>query len=280
MNSRILIGLIAVAAFAEPKIAFEVVSVKPTAPGPMNQIRMMRSSDPGRVRFAGFSLRALIRTAYRIKDFQVEGPEWIDSARFDVEGKFPEGVGEDKVPEMLQTMLADRFKLTVHHENKEHGIFALVAAKGGPRLKPTEAPAPDPNLQPSGPGGGPSHRGMMTVQVDGDGAHVKAMGTTLSNLSELISRFAERPIIDMTGIQGEYDFDLVLSPEALQGGTVHVVAGGGDHSPEGGNPADAASGKAGTIHEAVQAYGLKLEARKAPMDMLIVDHIEKTPTEN
>lgn len=265
-------ALICCMAFAQqpaPKLSFEVVSIKPSAPQPMNQMRMQRSSDPGRVRFNSFSLRDYIRLAYRIKDFQVQGPEWIDSARFDVEGKFPEGATEAQVPEMLKSMLEDRFKLTVHRETKDHAVFALVAAKGGPKLKPAEAPAEGAPAGRGGRGGG------MTVQVDDQGAHLKASGATLASLAEMLSRFAERPVVDMSGIEGQYDFDLLLSPEALRagrGGPAITGPARGDN----GSPADAASSGPGTVHEAVQSYGLKLEPRKAAMDMVIVDHIERT----
>jgi uncharacterized protein (TIGR03435 family) len=260
------------AAYAQPseKLAFQVVSIKPAEPMPMNQVRMNRSSDPGRVRLTGFALKDLIRLAYRVKDFQVEGTERIDNARFDVEGKFPAGVTEDKVPEMLQAMLAERFKLTIHRDTKEHGIFALVPGKGGPKLKAAdlgEGPPPGAN-----PGRGGLPAGAMRVQVDDQGAHVKASGVTLSQLAEMISRFSERPVVDMTKIEGMYEFDLVLSPDSLRGAG-HPAAGAS-------GPSEAASEGPGTVHEAVQRYGLKLAPRKAPMEMIVVDHIEKTPTEN
>ena len=234
--------------------SFEVVSIKAAQPSPMNQIQMRQSSDPGMVRYSNHSLRDLIRIAYRIKDFQVQGPEWMDTARFDVTGKLPAGASEQQVPEMLQSMLTDRFKMTVHREKSDHAVFALVAAKGGPKLKAAENPVAS---------GAP--RGRMQVEVGDDGAHVKAASVTLSGLSEMISRFSERPIVDMSGIEGQYDFDLVLSPEALR-----AARGGG---------AEAAPSQ-GTIHEALEKYGLKLEPRKAAMDTVVVDHVEKIPTEN
>ena len=261
---------------ASERLSFEVVSVKPAEPQPMNQIRVMNSSDPGMVRYRGYSLRLLIQLAYRVKEFQVQGPEWLDSTRFDVEGKLPAGVSSDKVPEMLQTMLAERFKLAVHRDSKEHAIFALVAGKGGPKLKASEAP---PAGTPAPGRGGP----RMMVRVDEKGAHVEANGATLGGLADMLSRFSELPVVDMSEIQGQYDFDLVLSPEALRagrGGGGPMMMGPGPGGDGGGRPAEAASEGAGTIHEAVQAYWLKLERRKAEMVTIVVDHIEKTPIEN
>ena len=283
------------------KLSFEVVSIKPAAAQAPNQVRMMRGGDPGRARFAGFSLRDYIRIAYRVKDFQVEGPAWIDSDRFDVEGKLPEGASESQEPEMLQTMLEERFGLKLHRETKDHAIFALVPAKGGAKLKPTEAKAmaglPGLDGPPPARGGrGGLPRNAMMIQMDDQGAHVKAAGVTLGQLSEMLSRFTERPVIDMTKIDGQYDFDLVLSPEALRaargsGGGMMLTgpppgAGGGapgagaaSGGGESGRPADAQM-SGGTIQEAVERYGLKLEPRKAAMEILVVDHIEKAPVEN
>ena len=275
------------------KLSFEVVSIKPSAPQPMNQMRMMRGGDPGRARFTGFSLCDYIRIAYGVKDFQVEGPAWIDSDRFDVEGKLPDGASESQEPEMLQSMLEERFHLKLHRETKDHAIFALVPGKSGPKLQVSEAkPVAGGNLAgppplPNGRGGLP--RNAMMVQVDDQGAHVKAAGVTMGQLAEMLSRFAERPVVDMTKIDGQYDFDLVVSPENLRGGRgpgggmmltgPPPGAGGAPGGGESGRPADAPMA-GGTIQEAVERYGLKLDPRKAAMEILVVDHIEKTPVEN
>src|SRR5439155_22412543 len=124
------------------------------------------------------------------------------------------------------------------------------------------------------PGRGGPRGGGMQIIVDEAGAHMKAPAATLSNVGEMISRFSERPVVDMTGIQGLYEFDLVFSPEVIRGG-------GG---PRGGGPPPGVGGDsgstAGSIYDSVQKYGLKLEARKAPMDMLIVDKALQAPSEN
>ena len=120
------------------------------------------------------------------------------------------------------------------------------------------------------------------VTVDDAGAHLKANSVTLASLGELVSRFSDRPIVDMTGIQGQYDFDLVFSPENLRGGG----GGGGGRAmagPGGGGAppsSEGASDAAGSIYDSVQRYGLKLDSRKTAMEMLVVDHMEPKPTEN
>src|SRR5947209_7412353 len=119
--------------------AFEVASIKAAAP-PVNGRMMIRmAGDPGRVDYANVSLRDVIRIAYGVKEYQVSGPDWISATRFDILAKLPEGAPREEVPQMLQTLLAERFKLTVHRETKEHSMYALVVGKNGPKLKPAEA---------------------------------------------------------------------------------------------------------------------------------------------
>src|SRR5687768_12596258 len=138
-----------------PTPAFEVASIKPA--GQINPARIAAGAmrigmtvDAARVDIGFFSLADLIRTAYRVKPYQIIGPDWINSDRFNIQAKIPEGVSKDLVPEMLQALLAERFKLKFHRENKEISVYALVPGKNGPKLKesPKEA-APDPNAPPA-----------------------------------------------------------------------------------------------------------------------------------
>lgn len=291
MKSWILCAFLlsCLAAWSQPpqeKPAFEVASIKPADPSPMGKMQIGMNADAGMLRYNNVSLKDCIRVAYRVKDYQVEGPAWISDTRFNIVAKLPAGSSEDQIPEMLQTLLADRFKLTLHRETKEHAIYALVVAKGGPHLTPAEVPtgeaAPGGNGVRRGAG-----RGLMMMRMGPDGVHLKAASSTLAGLGEMASRFTDRPIVDMTGIQGQYDFDLVFSPETMRnmpGGMMRgpgpgpgPVGGGGGEPKQG---ADMPSDAGGTIYEAVERYGLKLVPRKAPMEILTVDHIEKTPTEN
>src|SRR5260370_14808764 len=125
-------------------MAFEVASIKPAAPlNPrqlmMGQQRVGMKVDAARVDIANLSLADLVRIAYRVKPYQIAGPDWMKGDRFDILGKLPEGASPDQVPEMLQELLAQRFKLAVHRETKEHAVYALVVGKNGPKL--VEAPA-------------------------------------------------------------------------------------------------------------------------------------------
>ena len=153
-----------------PGPAFEVASVKPAAPldrGQMlsGQMHVGMKIDAARVDIGGMSLADLIRVAYRVKPYQVSGPDWMASERFDVLAKLPEGASREQVPEMLQALLAERFKLTVHRESKEHAVYALVVGKNGPKLKES---APDADA----PAGGDAPA-ALDVHVSGRGENTQ-----------------------------------------------------------------------------------------------------------
>ena len=261
------------------KIAFEVASIKPANPMPMGQVQIGMKVDGSLLQYSNVSLKECIRAAYRVKDFQVEGPDWLGSARFDIVAKLPEGSPRSQVPEMLQALLAERFKLALHRDSREHAVYAMVVAKGGAKLKPAEiAPPGDPAPGPDA-GRGETPRGAIETTLDSSGMHFKASAVPLAALADLVSHWCERPVVDQTGIEGLYDFDLAISPEALRdlpaGGAMTMRQGGGEPPP-----IDARAEPAGSIFEALQRYGLKLEPRKAPMEVLTVDRIEKEPTAN
>jgi uncharacterized protein (TIGR03435 family) len=295
---------------APAKLAFEVASIKPAQPMTMGRMRVGMNSDAGMVRYTNVSLKDCIRVAYRVKEFQVEGPDWIGSTRFDIVAKLPSGSSKDQVPEMLEDLLVERFKLVVHRDTKEHAIYALVVGKGGPKLKAADVSAGDRSpagAEPSrSPGESVGQRGdvpknaLMMMRMEPGGMHLMAPSATLPRFAEMISHFCERPVVDMTGIQGEYNFDLAFAPETMRGlppgpkgePMPMQIPDGGNPGPRagGGNPApmpggdqqtsDAPTQAAGSIVEAVQRYGLKLEPRRAPMETVAVAHIERVPTEN
>lgn len=200
------------------------------------------------------SLRSMIVDAYGMKDFQVQGPDWLSSERFDVAAKFPEALPNDRekyrvaLRAMMQKMLVDRFKLVVRRDQKTLSVYGLVVGK----------------------------RGIKFKEVPDTGSHSRSNNThfagtvPMATLAEFLSRRMDMPVLDMTGLKGSYDLTLDWFPEPQQSregkGDVPLVA-------------DSPSGT--TLPEAVQEQlGLKLELRKAPIEILIVDHAERVPTEN
>jgi uncharacterized protein (TIGR03435 family) len=157
------------------KLEFEVASVKEAAPMTGGRMRIGMNVDDGRMTYENMALKDCIRTAYRLKDFQISGPDWLANTRFDIIAKLPEGATKEQVPEMLQALLADRFKLTVHHESKSHDSYGLVVGKGGAKLTPAapddpeSGPAGDTTVKIGGPGGGRAEGQRMVFSSGGGG---------------------------------------------------------------------------------------------------------------
>jgi uncharacterized protein (TIGR03435 family) len=252
--------------------AFEVVSIKaataPTGPG----IRVGVSQDKGRVTMSNVSLSMLLTQAYKLKQQQLVAPDWMDSTRFDIVAKLPEGATREQVPAMLQTMLADRFKVKIHKESKVLPIYAMVVAKGGPKLKETDAEA------------------GLRIMMSPKGREMTGKAT-LSRLADSLSNTMDRQVIDMTELKGAYEIDLTWSPDESDSAKLKFGPGpgrgpGGEGAgPGGGDPhgdPKATDGPdAPNIFVALQEkMGLKLEPRKAPADIIVVDQAEKVPTEN
>ena len=290
-----------------PAPAFEVASVKPAAPLGRGQLlsgqtHIGMTIDAARVDIGSMSLADLIRVAYRVKPYQVSGPDWMASGRFDVLAKLPEGASREQVPEMLQALLAERFKLTVHRESKEQAVYALVVGKNGPKLKESPpdadapaAPAAPDNVNPQVRVTGRGENTSVSITGGGIGTAHMSMGSngtmrleapkmTMAALADSLSRFFDRPVVDLTELKGSYQVALDLSMgdllnAARSAGFMAPGMGGGRDGAR--PPADAASDPAGTsIFAAVQQLGLKLEPRKAPIDLVVVDRLEKNPTEN
>ncbi len=248
----------------DPK--FEVASIKPSDPNPQNTMFVGMSADGSMVNYTNITLLDCIRGAYRVRDFQITGPDWMTKSRFVISAKLPPNASADQIPEMLQALLADRFKLEIRREMKEQNVYVLSVGKGGAKLKPSEAKPDDNAPKALGPDGKP--RASMMFGIRPGGIFITAPSASLASLAGLMSRFTARPVVDVTGIEGDYDFSLFFAPEINNSPlTVPPVPDGTiDSTP--------------SLFDAVQQYGLRLDARKAPIEMIVVAHLEKTPIEN
>jgi len=258
-----LILLTSFAAFAQP--AFEVASVKPAPPATDNRMRVGMTGDAGRVNFSNVTLIDVVARAYNVKAHQISGPDWLKSERYDIVATLPSGASRDQMPLMLQSLLADRFKLTLHRESKVMPVYALVVGKNGPKLHEADSQ-----------GGLRMSMGPKGLQLTGK--------VSIPALTEALSRFTDRPVVDMTELKGNFDIDLGWKPDGQPGGPGFFgPPGGGGRPPEGGGEGKAPpdSADAPSIYTAVQEkLGLKLEGRKSPVEILIIDHAERVPTEN
>jgi uncharacterized protein (TIGR03435 family) len=277
--------LSSIAAFGQSPSArpeFEVASIKKSAPATPGQVNIGVHIDGAMVRCSSLPMRSYIRMAYRVNDYQVLGPDWLAAENFDIAAKLSDGATRAQLPEMIQSLLADRFKLVLHRGKKEFPVYALVVAKNGPKLK--ESP-PDSSAEAS-----PGAKGSVDINITtGRGGGVIDMGNgssigygrdrleakkvTLSALAGAVERLLDRPVVDMTGIGGTYDFSLEYSWDEVRS-LVRSTSGGATELPANAN----APGN--SIFTSLAAFGLKLEARKAPIEVIVVDRIERTPTEN
>jgi bla regulator protein BlaR1 len=242
---------------------FEVASIKPSNGTPMAGFEIVGKPFTGimwkadRLMATNFTLRGLIRVAYAVQDEQISGgSDWINSEGFDIDAKVGKSV-VDEMPKlgrvhgvsgrtrMLQALLADRFKLSLHSETKEIPVFALVIAKNGLKLQEAKPGDTYPNGI-KGPAERPIGTGTL---VEPERGTLVGQGVPVSDLVENLSQeLGGRIIVDKTGLKGKYDFTLRVAPEESQA----------------------------AIFTALQEQlGLKLETQKLPIDVLVIDHAEK-----
>jgi uncharacterized protein (TIGR03435 family) len=290
---------------------FDAASVKPaTLPSPDGRGMIMMqgptggpgTKDPGRIHYPYMTMKNILMNAYDVKSFQITGPAWLDSERFDISATMPPDTTKEQFRAMLQNLLAERFKLTIHRDTKGLPMYSLSVAKSGPKMKESaEVPAPKDDADPApppplpsqpkiGPDGFPilpppaGGRGGIFMMMMPGRSRLMGQQQTMQELATRLTNLLSRPVIDATALKAKYDFTLTFSLEGLniQGPMGPLPAppsgGGGANAsgtfvPEGEAPPD--------LFAAVQAQlGLKMEAKKGPVEMIVIDHIEKTPTEN
>jgi uncharacterized protein (TIGR03435 family) len=242
-HSRFLVSIIGTALLIGPALAqsvapsFEAASIKPTQ---MTGQGESIDRHPGMLLMRNVTLQDCIREAYGVTDSQISGEKWLGPDRYDIVAKIPSGVTQSQNPAMLQTLLAERFKLALHHGTKELPVYLLVVAKNGPKIQPVEP----------GNGGVASKPGQMT----GRAITMQRLATFLSSARAQL----EHTVVDQTGLSGNYTFKLEWTPEDKQ----------------------SADAPGTSLLAALQEQlGLKLEAGKAPLELLVIDHAEK-PSEN
>ncbi len=272
--------LLAQTAPARPE--FEVASIRPSATVPLaEKVHVGVQIDGAQVHCTYLSLKDYIRIAYQVKEYQITGPEWLASQRFDIHAKLPEG-GRGQFRDMLQNLLADRFAVKMHRDSKEFPVFGVVVGKGGLKLK--ESPL-DPETQ-SGVSVAAEGSARGTTVNFGRGAYFsladnkfEARKLTMAQLADSLGRFIERPVVDMTELKGTYDLTLEFTPEEYRVLLIRTALSAGVNlPPEAMRLLEGASDE--SLFKGLQALGLKLESRKSPLEVLVIDSASKTPTEN
>jgi uncharacterized protein (TIGR03435 family) len=256
---------------ALPEMRFEVATVKPAAPLPSQPSSagspgMPARRIPGaaivsitsdRASYRNITLKSLLMRAYGLEPFQVSGPAWMDSEHYDVLATIPEGTAKEDVPVMLQHLLAERFRVTLHSETKDQPGYILGIGKGGSKLKVS------------------AERGksapMATAKFGTDSVIETMYGQTMPAFAHVLARMLERPVIDSTGLSGEFDIVLSLSKGVAMPGAQETAANGSPSEPD---------SSMASLFTAVQDLGLTLSSDKVPLKCIVVDKAEKIPTEN
>jgi uncharacterized protein (TIGR03435 family) len=248
--------LAALALLAQSPLSFEVASVKPASAPIATKDAYSEGYNAGmraalsaqglrvvgqRVSVTDNTLRDLIRLAYQVKEYQIAGPPWIAVEKYEIAAIMPAGATRAQAPEMLRTLLEQRFHLAVHREKRKMAAYALVAAKSGPKLTIAA-----PNSR------------SWAVFAGANTGRLRATASPVSAFADLLSKAADRPVVDMTGLTGSYDFDLTYAPELNATG-------------ESGPPLEIAL---------QNQLGLKLEKRDMEIELLVVDRADKVPVGN
>ncbi len=239
-----LIALVGTLAWAQ-SLKFEVASVrKVSGGGPPGDIPRNMDTSPGHFAMRNVPLRMALEWAFDLKDYQISGPEWIKAdERYDIIAKAAGPVPELQLRQMLQTLLLERFQMKVRHEVKDMPVYVLLRGKDAPKLKES-SPDDQPTLGSAG-----ANRASFHAQP-------------VSRFTFLLSRRLDRPVIDKTGLTGRYDFTIDLSGLGFNGK----------------EPQDT---DAPSIFTTVQRdLSLRLEAVKEPIDVLVIDSVNKVPIEN
>jgi uncharacterized protein (TIGR03435 family) len=246
MATLLLISSSAFGQKAETAPVFDVASVKvspPTADG-MRVRPNVITPTPGGVTMLNISLKAMVQWAYHVQAIQVVGPGWLDSDRYDIVARTSGPASPEQLRRMMQTLLTERFKLVFHRETKEMQAYVVTIAKGGHKMKQSEG------------------EGEMEFKPTGKGLMVLLAHVTLAQLSEMAASPLQGVVVDRTGLEGAWDFTLDASSFVGQA------------------PADREEAIGMIIQALSEQLGIKIDQKKVPAEVMIVEHAEKIPVEN
>lgn len=299
---------------------FEVAAISPAAPLNPQQIlasggaglRVGLNVTDTRVDAGYLSLADLLPLSFKVQPYQISGPSWLGEQRFDIHATIPPGATKEQVPEMMQALLVERFGLVSHRESREMPVYALAVDKEGSRLKDADPDVPKPPGEPGkddlvfgqgdnqvrvsrGAGAGPgatavtltTGRAAMNMRMGDNGTIAMDISRmTIPELVQLLTPMVGRPVIDETRLTGTYKVTLEMAVTDLlslarMSGIAGLPGTGVGASSAGALPAAGAADPGGSsIFEAIHKLGLKLEPKRSPVDVVVVDKVERTPTAN
>ena len=256
------------------KPTFEVASIKPATPqGPMGMRANRKggpgTGDPGTYTCENCPVYWVLSEAYDLQPYEYAGPDWLENIRFDFVAKVPPGTTKEAFRAMLQSLLAERFKLEVHHEKKDMAVYELTVVKSGPKFQPSvpkDAHQEDSEAQrmQRDPEGFPILKAGMSMAVVPGHARIRSDNQTMEWLARMLAGQLHSPVIDTTGLTGKYDYTLSWSWEENRGADGAAVD---EYHPA-------------LINALPSQLGLRLAQKKGQAEVLVVDRMEKVPTAN
>jgi uncharacterized protein (TIGR03435 family) len=267
-------------------LQYDVASIKLIIPGNgianlSGRVGMTDTPDGFIARLA--TVKMLIRRTYAVDDYQISGaPDWVSKEVYDIDAKFDSSTADelqklspnDRIlarQQMLQSLLTERFNLTIHRDDKEVQVYYLIAAKNGPKLQEAKLDNADSSKPKAGPAPGTA---MMTVGAAG--GQIRGFASSLASLTGMLTRTLHRPVLDRTGLTENYDFTLRWTPDENQlppsSGFQVSPAGSSSGLPS----ADPNPNSGPSLFTAIQEQlGLKLESAKGPVEFIVIDHVER-----
>jgi uncharacterized protein (TIGR03435 family) len=228
--------------------AFDVASIKPSQLSGLREggKRERIEAVPGSLIMGNVRFQTAVRWAYHVQEYQVTGPAWIGEERFDIVAKAGSPVPEEDLRLMLRTLLAERFQLGVHHQTKEMNAYVVTVGKNGHKLTESKTDGAM-DVKPAGP--------MVATIQHAD----------LDELASMLSQPLQAPVVNMTGLKGRYDFKIdmapYITPELTSSRNPQDIIGVG-------------------ITAMQEQLGLKMESKKIPVELVVIDRAEKSPIEN
>jgi uncharacterized protein (TIGR03435 family) len=275
---------VASVALSQVKAGFDVASIRPVQAQASNVYAGLRI-DGSQAHFI-LSLRECISTAYGLKSYQIIGPDWLPADKFDIAAKLPDGANTSQVRDMLQVLLDERFHLKMHRESKEFPAYSLEVARSGLKLqelssdsKATPTPDTTVDVTVTGSADGTNYNfGNGSTLTFGQGG-VVAKRITMGMLTDTLSWYLERPVVDRTGLKGNYDMVLDVSAEDARAMSIRAGVVAGIALP----PAITAlldKPWGDSLTNSLSKTGLRLERRNLPLEIMIIDNIDRKPTDN
>ena len=266
---------------AQTAPAFEVASIRPSPEQAPTDVKAGVQLTQRNARFAYLSMKDYLVIAYQLKIHQIVGPDWLGNTRFEIAATIPEGAKPEDLPLMLRSLLEERFKIRTHRESREFPVYALEVAPGAALVR---LPEPKPTDGPFTVAAGSSVAGTAIDLGQGStlflgGNRFEAKKVTMVALVDILARFVDRPVVDATNLEGRYDIVFELTPEDFRAMMLRsAVASGVTLPPQAMQLLETASLAA--VPDALRSLGLSLQGKRAPLEVLVIDSIERMPTEN